>query len=31
MPKFWETVAANRGVPVKVFRDQDSVEKWIMS
>ena len=27
--KFWENVAVNRGVPVKVFRDQDSAEKWI--
>jgi hypothetical protein len=29
--KFWETVAVNRGVPVKIFRNQDSAEKWIMS
>ena len=29
--KFWETVAVNRGVAVKVFRDQDSAENWIRS
>jgi len=28
--RFWETVAVNRGVPVKIFRDQDSAEKWIL-
>jgi hypothetical protein len=29
--KFWETVAVNRGVPVRVFRDQNSAEAWVRS
>jgi hypothetical protein len=27
--RFWETVAVNRGAPVKVFDDVDSAEKWL--
>jgi len=27
--KFWETVAVNRGVMVKIFIDQDKAEKWL--
>ena len=29
--KFWETVSVNRGVPVRVFRDNESAENWILS
>ena len=27
--KFWETVAVNRGVTVRVFREQNSAEAWV--
>ena len=27
--RFWETVAVNRGAPVKVFDDVDSAEEWL--
>jgi hypothetical protein len=27
--KFWETVAVNRGVPVRVFADKDRAEEWV--
>ena len=27
--KFWETVAVNRGVSVRVFREQNSAETWV--
>jgi hypothetical protein len=27
--KFWETVAVNRGVPVRVFADMDRAEEWV--
>ena len=27
--KFWENVAVNRGVQVRIFKDQASAEKWI--
>ena len=27
--KFWETVAVNRGVSVRVFREQNSAEAWV--
>ena len=27
--KFWETVAVNRGLTVRVFKDVDSARKWL--
>jgi hypothetical protein len=27
--KFWETVAVNRGVPVRVFVDKERAEEWV--
>lgn len=28
--KFWETVVVNRGLNVKIFKDLQSAEKWIL-
>ena len=29
--KFWETVAVNRGVAVRVFKDKGSAKQWILN